>query len=260
MNLLIADDVGLGKKVEAGLVIQELLLRHRARTVLVVCLASLCLKRQSEMASKFGLDFEIVDADMLRTFRRTRGLGANPFRVFPRLIVYMDWLKRPRAMGLLRDVLPVNAHTYPRRFDLLGNDEVHQCATSGRGKYAVDSQRTLTIREIAAHFERRLFLSATSHNGYTESFTALLDSSIRSALLAASSPARNHLRSPWYDASSQTLLTRTERCAPAFWFQALRSEFKKADVDERQGLYTQLAGLVWNIDRLEKVGASGDET
>src|SRR5204863_8836199 len=49
VNLLIADDVGLGKTIEAGLVIQELLLRHRARTVLVVCPASLCLKWQAEM-------------------------------------------------------------------------------------------------------------------------------------------------------------------------------------------------------------------
>ncbi|MFN8105291.1 MAG: SNF2-related protein [Acidimicrobiia bacterium] len=55
VNLLIADDVGLGKTIEAGLVVQEMLLRHRARTVLVVCPASLCIKWRDEMASKFGL-------------------------------------------------------------------------------------------------------------------------------------------------------------------------------------------------------------
>jgi superfamily II DNA or RNA helicase len=175
VNLLVADDVGLGKTIEAGLVIQELLLRHRARTVLVACPASLCLKWQAEMSEKFGLDFKIVDAAMLRDLRRTRGLGANPFRVFPRLIVSIDWLKRPRAMGLLREVLPPDTHTYPRRFDLLVIDEVHQCAPSGRGRYAIDSQRTTAIRELAPHFEHRLFLSATPHNGYTESFTALLE-------------------------------------------------------------------------------------
>ncbi len=175
VNLLVADDVGLGKTIEAGLVIQELLLRHRARTVLIACPASLCLKWQAEMSEKFGLDFKIVDAAMLRDLRRTRGLGANPFRVFPRLIVSIDWLKRPRAMGLLREVLPPNSHAYPRRFDLLVIDEVHQCAPSGRGRYAIDSQRTTAIREIAPHFEHRLFLSATPHNGYTESFTALLE-------------------------------------------------------------------------------------
>ncbi len=175
VNLLVADDVGLGKTVEAGLVIQELLLRHRARTVMIACPASLCLKWRSEMAEKFGLDFQVVNSEMLRELRRTRGLGANPFRVFPRLIVSFDWLKLPRAMGLMREVLPPDPHTYPRRFDLLVIDEVHQCAPSGRGRYAIDSQRTKAIREISPHFEHRLFLSATPHNGYTESFTALLE-------------------------------------------------------------------------------------
>ena len=54
-------------------------------------------------------------------------------------------------------------------------DEVHTCAPSGRGKYAVDSLRTQAIRTLAPHCEHRLFLSATPHNGYLESFTALLE-------------------------------------------------------------------------------------
>src|SRR6218665_2544509 len=61
VNLLIAADVGLGKTIEAGLVIQELLLRHRARTVLIVCPASLQEKWRVEMLEKFGLDFRVVD-------------------------------------------------------------------------------------------------------------------------------------------------------------------------------------------------------
>lgn len=175
VNLLIADDVGLGKTIEAGLVAQELLLRHRARTMLIVCPASLTLKWQAEMAGRFGLEFRIVDAELLRELRRSRGVGTNPFRHFPRLIVSIDWLKRPRGMGLIGDVLPPDAAVYPRRFDLLIVDEVHQCAPAGRGRYARDSQRTEVIRAIAPHFEHRLFLSATPHNGYTESFTALLE-------------------------------------------------------------------------------------
>jgi superfamily II DNA or RNA helicase len=174
VNLLIADDVGLGKTIEAGLVAQELLLRHRARTVLVVCPASLCVKWRDEMAEKFGLEFRIVDSDLLRHLRRTRGLRANPWTHFPRLIVSMDWLKRDRPMRLLREVLPPVA-TYPRKFDLLIVDEIHNAAPSGRGKYATDSQRTTAIRTIAPHFEHRLFLSATPHNGYRESWTALLE-------------------------------------------------------------------------------------
>ena len=96
-----------------GLVVQELLLRHRARTVLVVCPASLTLKWKAEMGNRFGLEFRVVDTAMLRELRRTRGLAANPFKSYPRLIVSIDWLKRPRAMRLFRDVLPPDAARLP---------------------------------------------------------------------------------------------------------------------------------------------------
>lgn len=175
VNLLIADDVGLGKTIEAGLVIQEMLLRHRARSVVVVCPASLCVKWQAEMQQKFGLDFRIVDAELVRRLRRERGLGSNPWRHFPRLIVSIDWLKRPRAMSLFREILPTDSRAYPRAFDLLVIDEVHTVAPAGRGGYALPSQRTQAIRELAPHFEHRLYLSATPHNGYFESWTALLE-------------------------------------------------------------------------------------
>ncbi|MFE6609500.1 DISARM system SNF2-like helicase DrmD [Amycolatopsis sp. NPDC057786] len=173
-NLLIADDVGLGKTIEAGLVMQELFLRHRARTMMIVCPAGLTFQWRDEMREKFGLDFRIVDADLLKKLRRQRGLYVNPWTHYPRLIVSVDWLKRDRPMRLLREVLPVSPR-YPRAFDLLVVDEVHSCAPSGRGKYAVDSLRTKAIRALAPHCEHRLFLSATPHNGYLESFTALLE-------------------------------------------------------------------------------------
>lgn len=173
-NLLIADDVGLGKTIEAGLVVQELMLRHRARTALIVCPAGLTIQWRDEMRDKFGLDFRIVNADLMKQLRRSRGLYTNPWTHYPRLIVSIDWLKRERPMRLLREFLP-GTPTYPRALDLLLVDEVHTCAPSGRGKYAVDSQRTKAIRELAPHAEHRLFLSATPHNGYLESFTALLE-------------------------------------------------------------------------------------
>ncbi|GGV42972.1 helicase SNF2 family protein [Actinomadura cremea] len=173
-NLLIADDVGLGKTVEAGLVMQELLLRHRARTMIIVCPAGLTVQWHDEMRDKFGLDFHIVDTALLKRLRRERGLYANPWTHYPRLIVSIDWLKRERPLRLLRDVLPA-VPRHPRTFDLLVVDEVHTCAPSGRGKYAVDSLRTQAIRQLAPHCEHRLFLSATPHNGYLESFTALLE-------------------------------------------------------------------------------------
>lgn len=173
-NLLIADDVGLGKTIEAGLVIQELILRHRARTALVVCPASLQVKWRDEMAEKFGLEFRIVDTTLLKELRRTRGIHTNPWTHFPRLIVSIDWLKRDLPMRFFRDVLPLQA-TYPRKFDILVVDEAHNVAPARSENYSVDTQRTLAIRTLTPHFEHRLFLTATPHNGYQESFTSLLE-------------------------------------------------------------------------------------
>ncbi|QFP75032.1 DISARM system SNF2-like helicase DrmD [Deinococcus sp. AJ005] len=174
VNLLIADDTGLGKTIETGLVIQEMLLRHRARTVLVVCPASLQLKWQSEMREKFGLEFRIVDTGYVRELRRKRGIQANPWTSYPRLIASVDWMKGGEALRWLNDALPPTP-TLPRKFDILVVDEAHNVAPSGSGKYATDSRRTRLIRKLTPHFEHRLFLSATPHNGYQESFTALLE-------------------------------------------------------------------------------------
>jgi SNF2 family DNA or RNA helicase len=173
-NLLIADDVGLGKTIEAGLVIQELLLRHRARSVMIICPASLQQKWQDEMLDKFGLDFKIVNTDYIRQLRRDRGIHANPWTSFPRLIASQDWMKTSEPMRLLRDVIP--AHTkYPRTFDILVIDEAHNIAPSGSTNYVQETKRTKMVREIAPHFQHKLFLTATPHNGFTQSFTSLLE-------------------------------------------------------------------------------------
>ena len=83
VNLLIADDVGLGKTIEAGLVAQELLLRHRARTALVVCPASLQLQWRDEMRDKFGLEFRIVDRDAARPAAPRARRRRQPVRALP---------------------------------------------------------------------------------------------------------------------------------------------------------------------------------
>jgi SNF2 family DNA or RNA helicase len=183
-NLLLADDVGLGKTIEAGLVLQELFLRHRARTAVIVCPPSLSLKWQDEMRDKFGLTFTIVNSELMAQVRRSHGLHANPFRLYPRIIVSMAWLPQVRAQRLLRDVYAQTASPNSARryaFDALIVDEAHHVAPSspsavagGRG-YAVDTQRTIAVRQLADRCEHRLFLSATPHNGHPESFTALLE-------------------------------------------------------------------------------------
>jgi superfamily II DNA or RNA helicase len=193
-TLLIADDVGLGKTIEAGLVVQELVLRHRARTALVVCPSSLQLQWRDEMREKFGLEFRIVDRQLLGELRRSRGVGANPFAHFPRLIVSIDWLKGELGMRLLREMLPQHPEI-PRRYDVLIVDEVHNCAPAGAGgRYARDTLRTQAIRTLAPHCEHRLFLSATPHNGYDNSFAALLELLDPYRFARGIRPQREHTR------------------------------------------------------------------
>ncbi|GAA1643155.1 DISARM system SNF2-like helicase DrmD [Kribbella alba] len=176
VNLLLADDVGLGKTIEAGLVALELLLRHRARRVMIVCPAGLTLKWHDEMSEKFGLDFTIVDSERCAEVRRTYGSAANPFQIYPLTIVSLPWLRGQKAERLLREVVPAEGPSYPRTFDLLILDEAHHVAPAApKQRYAVDSQQTKLIRWLGPHFTHRLFLSATPHNGYQESFTALLE-------------------------------------------------------------------------------------
>ena len=176
VNLLIADDVGLGKTIEAGLIIQEMLLRNRIRTILIVCPSSLQVQWKDQMRDKFGLDFHIVDSNMVRELRKTRGLHVNPWAHFPRLITSIDYLKRDRSMSYFKKLLPREGESrYPRKFDFLIVDEAHNIAPSAGGKYAVASLRTKAIQTLEPHFEHKLFLTATPHNGYSESFTTLLE-------------------------------------------------------------------------------------
>ena len=135
VNLLVADDVGLGKTIEAGMVALELIIRHRARKILIVCPSSLQIQWQEQMRDKFGLDFRIVSSELMRDLRRERGIHVNPWNHFPRLITSIDFLKRERPLRMFREILPgPNDPMYPRKFDLLITDEAHNCAPSGRGK------------------------------------------------------------------------------------------------------------------------------
>lgn len=175
VNLLIADDVGLGKTIEAGLVVQELLARARIRNCLIVCPASLQRQWVDEMEEKFNLEFRIIDREAILTLRREYGVHVNPWQSFPRLITSIDFLKQERVLAQLQATWDGAGRDVGLSWDLLILDEAHNCAPAGRRKYIKDSDRSRMLRRIAPHFQHRLFLTATPHNGFTESFTALLE-------------------------------------------------------------------------------------
>ncbi|MDE0116072.1 MAG: SNF2-related protein [bacterium] len=150
-------------------------MRGLARKIMVVCPPSLCGKWQREMRDKFGLAFEVVNREYVSKLRRERGVGVNPFRSHPRLIVSLEWLKLEPQLRRFDEFLPPDPNTYPRAFDLLIVDEAHLIAPAAGGNYAKASMRTQALRKLAPHFEHRLFLTATPHNGYRESFESLME-------------------------------------------------------------------------------------
>jgi hypothetical protein len=169
-NLFIADDVGLGKTIEAGLVALELLLRQRVDFILIAAPASVGLQWQDEMNKRFGLHFEVFSRDFIIKKRRERGFGVNPWATHHRFIISYPLLRRPEY----RD--PLLQHIGERaKKSLLILDEAHSIAPASASKYALDSGITKVIRDIAPRFENRLFLSATPHNGHSNSFSALLE-------------------------------------------------------------------------------------
>ncbi|HEX4334343.1 MAG TPA: DISARM system SNF2-like helicase DrmD [Polyangiaceae bacterium] len=169
-NLFIADDVGLGKTIEAGLVMQELQLRQRVEVVLVVCPASLCLQWRGELEKRFGQRFEIMGRELVARRRRERGFSINPWATHNRFIVSYQTLRRPEY----REPLLVHLGARMKK-SLLVLDEAHTAAPASSSQYAIDSRVTRMIRdELAYKFENRLFLSATPHNGHSNSFSALM--------------------------------------------------------------------------------------
>ncbi len=173
VSMLLADDVGLGKTIEAGLILNELILRRRIRRVLVLSPAWLRFQWREEMKSKFNLTFDIIDRGETHALRKRLGMDANPWRSYPRVIASYHYLKQPDVLeqflaACQRDARP--SANLP--WDLLIVDEAHNCMPSSS---SANSELADMITRIGQFFEHKVFLTATPHNGYTISFTGMLE-------------------------------------------------------------------------------------
>ena len=170
VNLFIADDTGLGKTIEAGLIARELLLRKKAKTVVVAAPASVLEQWKAEMEERFGLIFVILDRAYLTRVRQERGFGVNPWRTHSRFLVSHNLLVDPTYADPMREWL---GEMQPGGLLIL--DEAHHAAPSSGGRYGIETKFTRAIRDLGGRFEHRLFLSATPHNGHSNSFSTLLE-------------------------------------------------------------------------------------
>ena len=170
VNLFIADDTGLGKTIEAGLIARELLLRRKAKTIVVGAPPSVLEQWKGELEERFGLIFEILDRAYVSRMRRERGFGVNPWRTHSRFLVSHNLLIDPAYADPMREWLGSMLSG-----SLLILDEAHHAAPSSGGRYGIETRFTRAIRDLSSRFEHRLFLSATPHNGHSNSFSTLLE-------------------------------------------------------------------------------------
>ncbi len=170
VNLFIADDVGLGKTIEAGLILREMLMRQKVRRCVICVPPSVVRQWRDEMEERFGLTFQIYDRDYVSGVRQERGWSINPWKTHTRFIISHALVRDERYAGPLRDWLGEFSSGA-----LLILDEAHNVAPASGSKYAIDSKLTRAVRDLAPRFEHRLFLSATPHNGHSNSFSALLE-------------------------------------------------------------------------------------
>lgn len=165
VRLLISDDVGIGKTVEAGLIVAELLALGEARSVSVLCSPALAEQWQRELREKFGLEAELVLPSTVRRLQRSVIGSESIFERYPVTVVSTDFIKSDRRRHEFLRTAP----------DLIVVDEAHTAVTDGGAGGRARSQRHDLVRDLARDASRHLILvTATPHSGKEESFRNLI--------------------------------------------------------------------------------------
>jgi len=163
IRLLVADDVGIGKTIEAGLIARELLDRGEIERLAVLCPPPLAEQWQSELREKFHIEAELVLPSTAARLERNLSLGESLFERYPFVIVSMDYIKSDRRREEFKRACP----------EFIIVDEAHTCAYGAErgGRH----QRFEMVRGLAQNPDRHIVLvTATPHSGKEEAFRSLL--------------------------------------------------------------------------------------
>ncbi len=161
VRLLIADDVGIGKTIEAGLIARELMDRGEIHRLAVLCPPHLCEQWQKELSNRFHIQAEIVRSSTAARLERGLPAGTSIFTEYPFTIVSLDYIKSKNRRDAFAEQCP----------EFIIVDEAHTCSRTGQGR----QQRYELLRDLADNPERHLLmLTATPHSGDEEAFYNLL--------------------------------------------------------------------------------------
>jgi superfamily II DNA or RNA helicase len=240
VRLLIADDVGLGKTLEAGLIASELALRGRANRILVVTTRSMLVQFQKEIWTRFSIPLARLDSAAIRRMRNRIPAHYNVFDEFERSIVSIDTLKRDSQ---------IRAAIEDSYWDLIIIDEAHNSADRSKnsGKTA---QRAKLAQLLARKSDSLLLLTATPHDGSQESFASLIRMLDPTRVPDVEKLKREDI---------EDLVVRRFRSSPAvidaLKTQALERRLVRNDFDlspEEEAVYESIADLSLDLDEEQK--------
>ena len=161
-RILIADAVGLGKTLEAGILMSELILRGKGKRILVVTVKSMMTQFQKEMWNRFTIPLVRLDSARIQKIRASLPSNHNPFFCYDKTIVSIDTLKRD---------VEYRTHLENAYWDIIVIDEAQNVADRGDRQ----AQRSRLAKLLADRSDTMIMLSATPHDGRPKSFASLMN-------------------------------------------------------------------------------------
>ncbi len=246
VRLLIADDVGLGKTLEAGLITSELALRGRADRILVVTTRSMLTQFQKEFWTRFSIPLSRLDSAAIRRMRNRIPAHYNVFDQFDRTIVSIDTLKRDAQIRAAIDA------SY---WDLIIIDEAHNAATR-KNTSGSNSQRADLAKLLSRRTDSLLLLTATPHDGSHESFASLIEMLDPTRVPDASNLQREDIEDLVVRRfrSSPEVIESIEKVVPPR--KLIRRDFPLSV--EEEAAYQSIADLQLDLDEDNKRGRAID--